>query len=99
MEEQIPQSQTFQTPPQMPPGFTQEQVEQMKARAKEAAIRMTLEQRTQAVAPPQYVYVRRNLTVAELIVVFLIACGIVTGVQVGWNFAAKTLPRIEIKVK
>jgi hypothetical protein len=99
MEDQIPQSQTFQAPPQMPPGFTQEQVEQMKARAKEAAIRMAMEQRPQLVAPPQYVYVRRNLTVAELIVVLLIACGIVTGVQVGWNFVSKNLPRIEIKVK
>jgi hypothetical protein len=45
------------------------------------------------------VYVRRNLTVAELIVTIFLACGIVLGVQAGWNFSSKLLPRIEIKVK
>jgi len=48
---------------------------------------------------PQVVYVRRNLTVAELIVVFVISCGLVTGVQAAWNFAADVLPRIEIRSK
>ena len=48
---------------------------------------------------PQVVYVRRNLTVAELIVVFAIACGIVTGVQATWNFTSNLLPRIEIKAR
>jgi len=48
---------------------------------------------------PQVVYVRRNLTVAELIVVFAIACGIVTGVQAAWNFTSNLLPRIEIKAR
>ena len=48
---------------------------------------------------PRVVYVRRNLTVAELIVVFAIACGIVTGVQGAWNFASNHLPRIEIKAR
>lgn len=52
-------------------------------------------------APPQQqvIYLRRNLTVAELIVVFAIACGIVTGVQAAWNFASNHLPRIEIKAR
>lgn len=48
---------------------------------------------------PKVVYVRRNLTVAELIVVFAIACGIVTGVQGAWNFVSNHLPRIEIKAR
>lgn len=48
---------------------------------------------------PQVVYVRRNLTVAELIVVFAISCGLVTGVQAAWNFASNHLPRIEIKAR
>jgi hypothetical protein len=48
---------------------------------------------------PQVIYLRRNLTVAELIVVFAIACGIVTGIQGAWNFASNHLPRIEIKAR
>jgi hypothetical protein len=48
---------------------------------------------------PQVVYVRRNLTVAELILIFVISCGIVVGGQTAWNLGAKFLPSIEIKVK
>ena len=48
---------------------------------------------------PEIVYVRRNMTVAELILVFAISCGIVFGVQQAWNFTADLLPRIEIKTK
>lgn len=50
-------------------------------------------------AQPQFIYVRRNLTVAELGLVLLLACGLVTGVQAGWNFVSSTLPRIEIKAR
>jgi hypothetical protein len=50
-------------------------------------------------AQPQFIYVRRNLTVAELGLVLLLACGLVTGVQAGWNFVSNTLPRIEIKAR
>jgi len=46
--------------------------------------------------PGRVVYVRRNLTVAELIVVFLISCGLVLGVQGTWHLA-NNLPRIEVK--
>lgn len=126
MEEPI----TSSIPPQVPsegnqptPGvLTPEALEQLKARAREEAIRMTLlQQQTARQEPvaqpiaqpevpasqtiqnplprPQVVYVRRNLTVAELIVVFAIACGIVTGVQATWNFVSYYLPRIEIKAK
>ena len=91
---QIPQQST------PPPGtITPEQLEVMKARAREAAVRTAMEQRQQLVPTPQVVYVRRNFTVAELILVVFLACGLVTAVQVGWNFATKTLPRIEIKIK
>ena len=47
----------------------------------------------------QYVYVRRNLTVAELVLVLLLACGLVTGIQASWNFVANRLPTIEIKAR
>lgn len=49
--------------------------------------------------PPKIVYVRRNLTVAELIVVFAISCGLVLGGQGAWNLGSRLLPSIEIKVK
>ena len=99
MDEQISPSQIPQQTGPVPGTITPEQLEMMKARAREAAVRTTMEQRQQQVVPPQVVYVRRNLTVAELILVVLLSCGLVTAVQVGWNFAANTLPRIEIKIK
>jgi hypothetical protein len=82
----------------------------MNARAREEAIRITMEQRQAAPAPqlqvpadfqrpPQVVYVRRNLTLAELLLTIFLACGIVLGVQTGWHFGSKLLQRIEIKVK
>lgn len=48
---------------------------------------------------PQIIYVQRNLTVAELGLIILLACGLVTGVQASWNFVSNHLPRIEIKGK
>ena len=49
--------------------------------------------------PQQVVYVRRNLTVAELVLVILLASGLVTGVQFSWYIATNVLPRIEIRMK
>jgi hypothetical protein len=122
MEDQVPSS----NPPQfqglkespIPGGITPELLEQMKARAREEAIRMTILQQqaaaqeqveyptAQAEVPSRFqipqqqvVYVRRNLTVAELILVFAISCGLVTGLQAAWNFASNNLPRIEIKAR
>jgi hypothetical protein len=95
MEDQVPPSQQ-----PIPGQVTAEQLAEMKERARDLAIQQTLAQ--QAAIPqqrPQVVYVRRNLTVAELLLVFLISCGIVTGVQATWNFASTFLPRLEIKVK
>jgi hypothetical protein len=87
--------------------LTPEQIEQLKAFARERAIQTTLEQQKQTVPAPsqtvvpsqRVVYVRRNLTVAELILVFALSCGLVVGLQAGWGFASNLLPRIEVKVK
>jgi len=77
--------------------ITPEQLEQMKQIARERAVQQIV---GSPVTPQQQkiVYVRRNLTVAEVIAVFIISCGIVFGVQFGWNFATNILPRIEVKV-
>ena len=69
----------------------------MKEMARQQAIQQVVGQR-QIEQPQQIVYVRRNLTVAEVIAVFVISCGLVFGIQIGWNFATNVLPRIEIKV-
>jgi len=76
--------------------ITPEQLEQMKQIAKERAVQQII---GSPIKPQQQiVYVRRNLTVAEVIAVFIISCGIVFGVQLSWNFATNILPRIEVKV-
>lgn len=49
--------------------------------------------------PEKIIYVRRNLTIAELLLIFAVSCGLVYGVPATWNFAAQNLPRIEIQVK
>ena len=43
--------------------------------------------------------IRRNLTLAELILIFAIATGSVLGVQGIWAFTTDLLPRIEIRAK
>ena len=95
MEDNIPPSQE-PTPVQITP----EQLEQMKARARELAIQQSMVQKSMPPATqPQIIYLRRNLTVAELLLLILLSCGIVTGIQWTWNNALSLLPRIEIKVK
>lgn len=81
-------------------------IEYMKAKAREDAIMQVYRQQQQALQEqqspmhqPQVVYVRRNLTVAELGLVLLLSCGIVTGLQMAWNFTANILPRIEFRMK
>jgi hypothetical protein len=51
------------------------------------------------VAPPQpeVVYVRRNPTLAEMLVALVVAVGIVAGFQAGWYLATDLIPRIEIR--
>ena len=77
--------------------ITPEQLQQMKMLARQQAMQQVIQQR-QAEEQQKIVYVRRNLTVAELIIVFIISCGLVFGIQNGWNFATNVLPKIEIKV-
>tara|TARA_R100000231_G_scaffold67737_1_gene54303 strand:+ start:296 stop:583 length:288 start_codon:yes stop_codon:yes gene_type:complete len=95
MEEQVPPSQSPLNPP-----ITPEQLEEMKIRAKNLAIQQTLAQKQVTLPPqPQVIYVRRNLTLAELIVIFALACGLVTGIQFTWNVVSDFLPKVEIKVE
>jgi hypothetical protein len=98
MEEQIPPSQ----PPMqqnLEGQITPEALAEMKARAMELAIQQTAPFRTSVEMPPQVVYVRRNLTVAELLLVLLLSCGIVTGIQGLWYLGTNLLPRLEIRVR
>lgn len=115
MEQQVPSSVPPQAQPQEQPRLTPEQVEELKRIAKERAIQQVMEQRAAAgmqpnplpspsketfpQAQPQVVYVRRPLTVAEIIIVFAISCGIVTGGQLIWQGINDFLPRIEIRMK
>jgi len=98
MEDQVPASQ-----PPLPPQITPEQIEALKARARELAIQQTLAEEGKLKRPPgpqpQIVYVRRNFTVAELLLVILLSCGIVTGIQWSWNMVTNLLPKIEIRVR
>lgn len=78
--------------------FAQKQTEQQ---AQEAPAVVT-PSRVPATVPgqrQQVVYVRRNLTIAELLLILLVSCGIVTGIQAAWSFVSNNLPRIEVKVK
>jgi hypothetical protein len=104
MEEQIPSSNFPPDQQSLVGQITPEQLEQLKARAREAAIMQVYQQQQPQAAtpgkqPPQVVYVRKPLTVAEGLLLLLISCGIVFGIQLGFNFAVDTLSRIEIKMK
>jgi hypothetical protein len=115
MEEQIapsiPAPENFAAPstatPNFPPTITPEMVSLMKARAREEAIRITMEQRQQVPVPAtfqpptpqQIIYLRRNLTIAELLLTVLLACGIVTGVQLGWKAVSNFIPKVQIQIK
>lgn len=108
MEEQIPPSQLpIQQSPEgqmtLEGQITPEMLAQMKARARELAIQQAVAQQSvvqqRPLQQPQIIYVRRNLTVAEILIVVLLACGIVIGIQWTWNFTTNLLPRIEIKMR
>jgi xanthine/uracil permease len=101
-EQQVPPSQPVAPYPVNQ--ITPEQLAELKARAKEIAMQQALAQQTAAFAPPaiqppQVVYVRRNLTVAELLLVLLLSCGIVTGIQWSWSFISNALPKVEVKFR
>jgi hypothetical protein len=114
MEDQIPSSIPPQMNQPIPGQITPEQLEAMKQQARELAIAQhmiqqqakkeyPLEGSTPYMDDPKplqkIIYVRRNLTVAELLLILCVATGIVTGVQVGWKFASENFPRIEIRLK
>jgi hypothetical protein len=107
MEEQIPASQPpMPMPPQMQnqmtleSQITPEQLAELKARARELAIQQTIAQQAAIQQQqPRIIYLRRNLTVAEVLLVLLLSCGIVTGIQWTWNALSNVLPKIEIKVR
>lgn len=98
MEEQVPPSQ-LPMQQNLERQITPEMLAEMKARAMELAIQQTVPQRLPVETSPQVVYVRRNLTVAELLLILLLSCGIVTGIQGLWYVGTNLLPRLEIRVR
>ena len=92
MDSQLPPN---QEPTQ--PQITPDQLEQMKFVARQQAMQQIIAQQ-QIEPPPKIIYVRRNLTVAELIAVFAISSFVVLGIPASWNFITNYLPRIEVKV-
>ena len=45
------------------------------------------------------VYLRRNLTIAEILIILALSTGILAGVQFAWGFSTDILSRIEIREK
>jgi hypothetical protein len=114
MEEQVPASNFPPAQQGLVGQIMPEQLEQLKARAREVAIMQTYQQQQKPVVqqineplpqasyyplPTKVVYVKRSLTVAEIGLMLLLSCGLVFGIQLAVNFAVNTLPRIEIKMK
>ena len=77
--------------------ITPEQLQQMKMMARQQAMQQVIQQR-QAEEQQKIVYVRRNLTIAEIVLLLVVSCLLGTGVQFGWKLATDFLPRVEIKV-
>jgi hypothetical protein len=115
MEDQVPSSIPPQIPGQITPEMLEGMKQQAKemAIAQYMAQQQFPENRTYQspegprqqtrVSPPlepqKVVYVRRNLTVAELIIVLLLATGLVAGIQTGWRLVTENLPKIEVQIK
>lgn len=99
MENQVPPSQAPVEFQGLEGQITPEQLAELKARARQAAMQQAIaQQATFTAKQPNVVYVRRNLTVAEVLLVILLACGIVSGVQWSWKTLSDLIPRIEVKV-
>ena len=106
---QMPEQQSVQ------PAITAEQFQEMKRVALENAIRQQQEyqqqqqqafnqqviarQQAATLGNQKIIRERRGLTVAELLLILALSYGIVTGIQITWNFFADLLPRIEIREK
>lgn len=99
-----------QTPQEQPPATPDFQ--EMRRLALEQAIQQVTQQpvpqplpqvapQVQQYSQPETktVYVRRNLTLAEILVIFALSCGLVLGLQASWFIATDLLPRIEIREK
>lgn len=48
---------------------------------------------------PKVIYVARNFTIAELLVIGLLSCTVAFGLLKAWDFGSKYLPQIEVRVK
>lgn len=98
----------------LPSQITPEDLERMKQQARDLAVsqyyaqqrgnsafepKPTFEINQPIQVPTRVVYVRRNLTIAELLLIFAVSCGLVYAVPAAWNFTTQNLPRIEIQVK
>ena len=108
-----PQGQRFNNPaefdqgmaaPLPKPDFAAMRQEAMQRAVQQVTGRPMVEQPPMPPQPipqsePQVVYVRRNLSLAELVVVFAISFASVVCIQTGWSFATDLLPRIEIRDK
>jgi len=138
MQEQIPSSNPAQVDEQLQyeqsyqePTFNPENLEALKARARDLAMQQAIAARGmqipnnplasppmpkppqaparpqpaptpnyQAPAPqPNVVYLRRNLTIAEILIILALSTGILAGVQFAWSFSTDILSRIEIREK
>lgn len=89
--------------------LTPEQIQLMKQAALQQAIQqrvvvqepqpvpIALQQEQRPLEQPRVLYVRRNLTVAELLLVLVCSIGIVSGVPLVWHGVSGMLPRIEIR--
>lgn len=89
--------------------LTPEQIQLMKQAALQQAIQqrvlvqepqpvpIALQQEQRPLEQPRVMYVRRNLTVAELLLVLVCSIGIVSGAQLLWHGVSGMLPRIEIR--
>lgn len=99
LEQAIKQVTQQPVPQQAPPGMElsmdgSQYVPQKYPTAPVAPTAQAAEQATEQVR-----VIRRNLTLAELILIFAIATGSVLGVQGIWAFTTDLLPRIEIRAK
>jgi hypothetical protein len=95
--EQVTQRSTVPAASMQPP--QQPQYQPSKAQVPNDFHPAELSKPQNKVPEPNLVYLRRNLTMAELGVILLIAVGIVAGVQGAWHFASDIIPRIEIREK
>jgi len=95
MREQALQDAIAQVTQRQATGEQQQQFVQPPA-SQSASISQPL---VQTQVEPKVIYVKRNLTLAEIIIVFAITTGCVLGIQGAWTLATDILPRIEIKDK